>query len=144
MLLYAGIDAMAWLDRPESSMDVTARDFINWTDKYLLSGDGLTGEDLYEARCGILHSLTGESKRHRELRARKLFYHREFDGKRIGIVQLMMNEKFDPPSVDLDALVATFKSAISNFREDYEKDNARRSLIYRRVRQSYLSEVIYE
>src|SRR5207245_8304759 len=69
ILLYAGIDAMAWLDRPASQRDVIEADFVQWAERYLLSqpSPGLTGEDLYGARCGLLHSHTGESKKHRRL-----------------------------------------------------------------------------
>jgi hypothetical protein len=145
ILLYAGIDAMAWLDRPAGQLDVTENDFVRWAERYLLSSPspGLTGEDLYGARCGLLHSHTGESRKHRILKVRKLFYHREVNGKRVGVVQLRMNEKFLPPSVDLDAFVRAFRDAVRKFREDFEKDAERRDQIYDRVLGSYLSEVQY-
>lgn len=51
------------------------------------------------AASGLLHSHTGEPKRHRELKVRKLLYHRLVNGKRIGIIQLRMDERFSPPNI---------------------------------------------
>src|SRR5256886_4727823 len=45
--------------------------------------------DLYGARCGLVHSSTGESRLHRQGRARKVFYYRDREGVKKGIIQLM-------------------------------------------------------
>lgn len=36
LLLHAGIDIMAWLNRPESHTDAKRSDFIGWVESYLL------------------------------------------------------------------------------------------------------------
>jgi hypothetical protein len=146
ILLYASIDAMAWLDRPDGQADVHAADFLSWVESYLLPASALTcsGEDLYGARCGFLHSHTGESRRHRELRARKLFYHRRRRGQRpAGIVQLTMNERFLPASVDLDTLAAAFRRATRRYRRELRADASKRGVAYRRILNSYYSEVLF-
>jgi hypothetical protein len=145
ILLYATIDAMAWLDRPDGQDDVHADDFIAWVDTYLFPDSGLpcSGADMYGARCGFLHSHTGESKRHRELRIKKLFYHRRLGDRPVGIVQLRMNEKFVPPSIDLDLFSAAFQRATERFRDAIAADESKRALVYRRVLESYYSEVMY-
>lgn len=76
MILYAGIDAMAWAGRPRGSPDVTRQNFIDWCERYLLPGTelGCNGADLYGARCSILHSSTPESRMSRGGDARELFY----------------------------------------------------------------------
>jgi len=145
ILLYATIDAMAWLDRPDGQADVHADDFIDWVDSYLLPDSGLpcSGADMYGARCGFLHSHTGESRRHRELRIKKLFYHRRLGDRPVGIVQLLMNEKFLPPSIDLDLLFGAFRRASERFRAAIVADESKRILVCRRVLESYYSEVMY-
>jgi hypothetical protein len=145
ILLYATIDAMAWLDRPYGQDDVHADDFIDWVDTYLLPDSGLpcSGADMYGARCGFLHSHTGESKRHRALRIKKLFYHRRHGDRPVGIVQLLMNEKFLPPSIDLDLFSAAFQRATERFRAAIAADESKRVPVYHRVRESYYSEVMY-
>jgi hypothetical protein len=63
-LLYSGIDTMAWLGVPDNREDVTGNDFTRWADHYLLPDSGLacTSLDLYSSRCGIVHSMTAESR----------------------------------------------------------------------------------
>jgi len=35
LLIYAAMDAMAFLNMPAGQLDVTRKDFINWAEKYL-------------------------------------------------------------------------------------------------------------
>lgn len=75
LLLYAGIDIMAWLNRPKSHADVQRSDFVEWAEKYLLPGTKLacSAIDLYAARCSLLHSYTAESRLSREGKAKQVF-----------------------------------------------------------------------
>jgi len=143
ILLYSGIDAMAWLDRPLNQPDVHPDDFIEWIDKYLLPTSDLpcNSADLYGARCGLLHSHTGDSRKHRELKVKKLFYCRTVGGETIGIIQFRMNEKFFPPHVDLDALIAAFTRGASRFQASLVPDDTKRKIVLSRVWQSYYSQV---
>ncbi len=76
LLLYSGIDTMAWLSREESHLDVLLNDFENWVENYLLPDAGLACNaiDLYGARCSIIHSYTAESRLSRLGQARRIFY----------------------------------------------------------------------
>jgi len=75
-LIYSGIDAMAWLYRPEQSDVVTRKNFIDWTEKFIHPEKNLNCKaiDLYAARCSILHSFTYESKLTREGTSKQIFY----------------------------------------------------------------------
>jgi len=115
ILLYSGIDAMAWLDREVDKSDVTARDFISWCDRYLLdpADEQLRSEDLYAARCGLLHSHTGESRRHREGKAVKLFYSRSMPEGEVNLDQLAF-EPVWPLWVDLDVFLPRFRQQLKS------------------------------
>ncbi len=68
ILIYCGIDAMSYLDMPPSQKEVHANDFIQWAERYLspiLKNEAaqITGEELYSARCGVVHTYTVESRR---------------------------------------------------------------------------------
>jgi len=54
LLIYAAIDAMAFLNMPANQSDVTRKDFIDWAERYLKfpCKIQLKGSDLYGARCG--------------------------------------------------------------------------------------------
>jgi hypothetical protein len=64
ILILSAIDAMAYLSMPESQQDVTRTDFVRWADKYTRfpGREQLTGEDLYGARCAMLHSYGARSR----------------------------------------------------------------------------------
>jgi hypothetical protein len=76
ILVYALMDAMAWLDRDPKNEDVAATDFVRWAETYVLQPvtDACAGIDLYGARCGLLHSHTVVSRLMRDGKARPLWY----------------------------------------------------------------------
>jgi hypothetical protein len=75
ILLYSAVDTLAWLEAPNA--DVTRKDFIAWADRYLLRQSSLecTAEDLYGARCGLLHTHGPDSGRARSGLARQIWYY---------------------------------------------------------------------
>lgn len=66
-LIYSGIDNLAWLTREHNRPEVEPQDFIDFVKKYLLPDPGLacSADELYGARCGLLHSNTAESRKSR-------------------------------------------------------------------------------
>jgi hypothetical protein len=58
ILIFSGIDTVAWLGMPEDQQNVTKNYFIKWVDGYIKfpCDEQLTGLDLYGARCAMLHS----------------------------------------------------------------------------------------
>ncbi len=67
ILIYCGIDSMAYLSLPAGQEEVRREDFIRWVNQYLSPGlsngrISVTGEDLYSARCAVVHTYTSESR----------------------------------------------------------------------------------
>ena len=62
ILLYSVIDIMVWLSRDQHNADSTKNDFIRWVEEFMLPGSSLvcTAEDLYSARCSIIHTYAPE------------------------------------------------------------------------------------
>src|SRR5262245_54852320 len=75
IVLYSAIDTMAWVGLKEG--DVTRTDFKMWVDRYLLPGTPLrcNSDDLYSARCSLLHSHAAESSSTRKGKARQTWYY---------------------------------------------------------------------
>lgn len=73
-LIYSSIDKMAWLYSPE--VDHGRQDFMRWVDDFMLAGEPrpYDSEDLYAARCALLHTGTVESKLYRDGKARRIIY----------------------------------------------------------------------
>jgi hypothetical protein len=63
MLIFTGIDTMAYLSMPASKKTQDCHDFIEWSDRYILfeGKEKPTGLELYIARCIILHSYSDYS-----------------------------------------------------------------------------------
>lgn len=142
ILLYSLIDAMAWLWRDPSHADVTGPDFREWVGRYMLPAADIhvSTEDLYGARCGLLHSLTGESKKHRELKARKVSYRRTVPHGERWIVQLHTAETLEPFSVNVDVLGAAITNGIQKFWNEMETNPDLNERVLERVFISYFSE----
>lgn len=68
ILIYCGANAMAYLDMPLNQKEVHGEDFIKWAEYYLspnLSNQAtrITGEELYNARCAMVHTYSVESQK---------------------------------------------------------------------------------
>lgn len=115
ILIYSGIDAMAFLDMPEKKEpeEVCGADFVAWVDKWLrLRGDvQLTGEELWGARCGVVHCLGVESRatRHKTKPCRKIGYMWKSN------CPAVRKAHSDMVFVDVDALAEAFFSGIDKF-----------------------------
>ncbi len=76
ILLYSGIDIIAWLNRPNSKEYSSKKYFINWADNYLLANPNIKCKaiDLYAARCAIIHSYSFSSRLSEEGKAKEIYY----------------------------------------------------------------------
>ena len=76
ILIYAGIDTMAYLNMPEGQQDVTRNDFVQWVDRYIHfpCEEQVGGLELYGARCGMLHTHSIVSGLSRQGRIRQIGY----------------------------------------------------------------------
>ncbi|MBI4829759.1 MAG: hypothetical protein HY804_13310 [Nitrospinae bacterium] len=80
ILILSGVDAMAWLDRPDNQGDVTRDDFASWANEFLSFESGtINGTELYSARCAVLHSYGAASRLTRNGKARQIGFVRGYD-----------------------------------------------------------------
>jgi len=105
VLLYSGIDVMASLER--AGPDVEKKDFQRSVTSYLLAGHSFdcTADDLYAARCGIVHTFSAESRLSRDRKAKPVVY-AWGDGKVESLMKVstdIMREKYR--FVHLDELI---------------------------------------
>jgi hypothetical protein len=135
LLLYAGIDMMASLDRPESSLEVKSSDYVKWAETYLLPGTHLecTAEDLYAARCGLLHTYMAESRRSREGKARQIWY--AWGDASAEELQARIDRADAPPAVavHVDDLSSAFRLGVERFKQSILDDSERADLVYDRA-----------
>lgn len=76
ILIYSGMDSMAYLAMPAQQTDVTGKDFIDWANRYIKfpCKEQLTGADLYGVRCAMVHTYSVRSKMSREGKCRLIGY----------------------------------------------------------------------
>ena len=132
VLLYSAIDALAWAALPTG--DSTGADFRNWVREYMDPDTqiGCSPEDLYAARCGLLHSSTAESRISRTGQASELWYvtsarsaaRLDDHQKRVGTTAKV---------VYFTAFVAAFADAVMRFSGDSARDPQRSASANARV-----------
>ena len=133
VLIYSAMDTMAFLDLPPGKVDVHGRDFIRWAGKYIRfpCKEQLTGEDLYGARCAMLHTNRVISKLSREGKCRM-----------VGYTNLMIPEvRYNPAVSTTFVMVSTvgLKDALFNGINQYlihvYSDKAKATLVNGRIQE---------
>jgi hypothetical protein len=116
ILIYSGIDTMAYLNMPENQEDVQKKDFIDWVERYLKfrCKEQLSGNDVYGARCGMLHSYSVVSKLSREGKCRRISYGNKMKP------EIIYNPKVSKQDVvvSIEGLVESFLDGVDKFLID--------------------------
>ena len=132
ILVYSGIDAMAYLGMPLDQADVGKTDFIDWCDKYIrfCGGQQLTGRELYGARCGVLHTYGVESRLSRRGDCRKLGYMDRSDPE----IWYAPSDNPNFALVSIEALANAFFVAVDRYLIDLFADASRAPVAEKRLR----------
>jgi hypothetical protein len=120
ILLYSAIDTLGWLGTPEPR--ATGESFRNWVDLYLLPDSDLecNAEDLYSARCGLLHTHTAESTGTASGNARQIWY---WTGEKSrSLLEYEAGGRTDVVFVRVIDLVAAFVEGAERFAEGFGQD----------------------
>lgn len=119
-LIFASIDALAALTRPDPSKRTTRSVFISWVDKYLKPEEnlGCHAVDLYAARSSVLHIYSTDSELVREGKARPIVYEWQA-GPRADTTVLLPPEAL---IIHVEALDTTFRAGVRAFIIDSEMD----------------------
>jgi hypothetical protein len=128
VLLYSAIDVFASLVRPETEPDTHGGHFKKWAQDYMIGSSRLTiaSEDLWGARCGLLHTHSPLSRDSREAKARELAYYRARaptpDMQQVlGSTLKSVRTRGELP-VDVDVLYAAFQDGVRRFLADIQRD----------------------
>ena len=139
LLLYASIDIMAWLSRPKEKSDVTSEDFIWWVNEYLLPNTRLpcSAEELWAARCGLIHSYAPESKHTRTRKVRKIFY--AFSPGQAEDLQKVIDRGYPYPTLAVQAedLFGAYRDGIEQFKQILSNDLSQARIVYKRAGKSF-------
>ena len=132
VLIYSGMDSMAFLAMPKEQIDVAGKDFIDWADRYITfpCKDQLTGADLYSARCAMVHTYSVYSRMSREGKARIIGYMDK------AVPEVMYNPDVNKELVlvSVPGLAEAFSKGIDQFLVDAFSDGARAPILEERMR----------
>jgi len=133
ILIYSGIDIVTSLNA-EAGKDVTRKSFIAWSNKYLIPqlNQSLKGEDLYAARCAVLHTLTSESDMSRKGNAVQIFY--TFGNqKKEGLQDVIEMVGMDHKVIKIEEFFQGFRNGLANFISEVEHDEGLQRRIFARA-----------
>jgi len=133
-LIYSGIDNLAWLSRVHDRPNVKGKDFIDFVSKYLMPGSGLrcSSEELYSARCGLLHSNTAESEISRSGKARYLSYATGLSSEERGYEHMLPEFRHRNVVLNIDKLYNAYNKSIDRLNQRISEEANFADLIYRR------------
>ena len=131
VLLYSGIDIVAWLDRPVSKERATRKDFIRWVDDYLLPNTIIkySAIDLYAARCAIVHSYSFSSRLSKEGEAKEIYY--SWGKANIKSLQndIDRRPKENAVAIHINDLLEAFKEGIEKFKLSLKNDKEKEKIV---------------
>ena len=104
-LIYSAIDVVSALTRPQDKPETNRTFFKDWVKAYMrdfLATTGCSDEDIYAARCGVMHTMTRSSGLSKKGSVKTLVYYWR-DGPRpdstappaLGSVQICVNDLYD-------------------------------------------------
>ena len=156
VLLYTGVESMAWLARPEGKKDSSSSDFIEWVDRYMLDiqafeawRDSLfiaiekvefepplrltcTAKQLYAARCALIHSYTPDNVGTYWAEDKLVYFgHGVPAEERPESLEGADGKRYRPTNV-FD-LLEVFRRGVNLFREDIRRDRQLAERILKRT-----------
>lgn len=142
-IIYSSIDAFGLLNAPENQETATGQTFKAWVNKYMLVYDSLeySADDLWGARCAILHTHTSESYLSKASKVREIQYisgpsEHPVVKRAISISKDLANGNYILINVDL--LVINFLNAIGKFSKEFA-EHAKQSEVCRKRASKILS-----
>lgn len=132
ILIFSGMDAMAFLGMPEGQEDVSRADFISWANRYVRfpCREQLSGADMYGARCGMLHNYSAYSRMTRNGECRIVGYM----DKSVPEVRYNSGVSKELVLVSVPALAEAFFRGVDQFLIDLFSDGGRAQLGEERLR----------
>lgn len=122
LLLYAGIDLLAWLEAPGDQTELRGSDFKSWCLRYLLPESGLecNANELWAARCALLHNVAAEARELRKAGTRTIVYtsaaHRPQ-----AAPAAASDSKAERATVAVPALRDAFRQAVTRYCEEFDQ-----------------------
>ena len=139
ILIYSAIDSVSWVASDDENEPVGKR-FQNWVDIWMLKKYPLpcTAQELYAARCGILHTLTPDSDLSTKKGVRRISYawgtapQKDLDA-------AIKSLKYRGVAVHVNDISFSFQNGFVDFIESLETDQARKDLFLQKASKHFVN-----
>jgi hypothetical protein len=125
ILIYSGIDSASFLATKDIDAQVNDR-FIAWVNRWMYSTKILpcSAEELYSARCGVVHTFTSDSNLTRNKNVRRVAY--SWGSSDIIKLQKTMDigHHGEMVALSVNDLYESYKLGLADFFEFAMKDNS--------------------
>jgi len=137
ILIYATIDMLGWLNRAATKESSDRHDFIAWVNTFMLPANGLsvTAEDLYAARCAVVHSHSFESSMSRAGKARIVYY--TYGRADHRVLEIVTSALPATVAVKIETLTAAFDVAFAKFKAALAADQPHAQMVSDRAAQKF-------
>ncbi|WP_343759246.1 hypothetical protein [Clostridium oceanicum] len=121
ILIYSTMDSMAYLSKSSTKNTVARKDFIEWTEKYLVKylDSNCKGIDLYAARCGVLHSFIESSSLSNENQAKLIKY--SWGTADNSLLKKVTDSRYI--SLNIESFLQALRRAVGDFLKDVIENN---------------------
>jgi len=132
LLTYCAMDAMAFLSMPAGKQKADRSDFKNWVARYMKTDKEqpyhYDKEDLYGARCGIVHTYSAESDLSKSNNCRMIVY-------KPNCLKHFYDPEKNPDLIVLgiNLFIRDFYDAVTRYLDDIENDENLRKLVEDRL-----------
>lgn len=121
ILIYTLVDISATLDLPAKKRNTSGTDFVWWCETYMKCKDslGISGNDLWVARCGVVHALAGALDKASAKAKSEGIVEIHYAYGNQPVIPSMLLSSLDPPAprlmLHLDFLLQVLKLAVGLF-----------------------------
>jgi hypothetical protein len=140
ILVYALIDTLGWINRFEAKDSSDRHDFMSWVNAFLLPASGITAtaEDLYAARCAVVHTHSFESTMSKAGRARRILYSHGKADHRV-LEQLAANHAATDVALKIETLLAALDDAFAKFKKALAENPEHERLVNQRATEKFFA-----
>lgn len=125
ILIYSGIDIVVGLatDVPDGRNETT-KNFVKWVNRYVAPQKTLscTAEDLYGARCGVVHGFTPISDLSTKGHVKQIYYAHGKSSEAKLKELISLGRMTDRVAIHTDQLMAAVREGIKRFLEEVKHD----------------------
>lgn len=122
VMIYTAIDSVSWLDAGNSKESGKA--FKKWVEKWMLNDPTIkcSAEEIYAARCGVVHTLTPTSSQTQKGVKRIAYSWGEGDNRDLEKLIEMTGHQESLTSVHLSDLIRAFSTGMADYLEHVYSD----------------------